>query len=313
MGVLPDHLGGAGDLLGGGVGAELERAGVDAQQRQAVAEDVVHLPGDLVAGALLGLLGPQLGLGLGPVGPVAQGQHQLAAEADEQAPADGGALDDQADHEQEPGRDPGLRPEHHVDERGHQAQDEDGRRGPRGPVDRDREHPHDHGPGHRLREGGEHHQHHGEPDRPAAAQPQPGAADRAGDHVGGEQPGRRRRGRLQPPADHQQREDHRGQEQQRVHDPVARAPPGPGPARRQRGRRRSVHPRSVPAPRAGLAPGGRERYRSRGDRYFRRPPPQPPATWVGQQIRPAAAIMRLGDTGPSSAASSRPGAGCAWR
>jgi hypothetical protein len=58
VGVLPDHLGGAGDLLGGGVGAELERAGVDAQQRQSVAEDVVHLPGDLVAGALLGLLGP---------------------------------------------------------------------------------------------------------------------------------------------------------------------------------------------------------------------------------------------------------------
>jgi ABC-2 type transport system permease protein len=55
----------------GGAGAELERAGVDAQQRKAVAEDVVHLPGDLVAGALLGLLGPQLGLGLGPVGPVA--------------------------------------------------------------------------------------------------------------------------------------------------------------------------------------------------------------------------------------------------
>ena len=78
VGALADHLGGAGDLLGGGVGAELERAGVDAQQRQAVAEDVVHLPGDLVAGALLGLLGPQLGLGLGPVGPVAQGQHQLA-------------------------------------------------------------------------------------------------------------------------------------------------------------------------------------------------------------------------------------------
>jgi hypothetical protein len=68
-----------GQLPDGGVRAELERAGVDAQQRQAVAEDVVHLPGDLVAGALLGLLGPQLGLGLGPVGPVAQGQHQLAA------------------------------------------------------------------------------------------------------------------------------------------------------------------------------------------------------------------------------------------
>jgi hypothetical protein len=179
VGVLADHLGGAGDLLGGGVGAELERAGVDAQQRQAVAEDVVHLPGDLVAGALLGLLGPQLGLGLGPVGPVAQGQHQLAP-----------------------------------------------------------------------------------------AQSQPGAAHRPGGHVGGEQPARRWRGRLQPPADHQQREAHRGQEQQRVHDPVARAAPDPRAASvavavaeafifgayRPRGPGSPCRPRTIPKSRRPLLP-----------------------------------------------------------
>jgi hypothetical protein len=194
VGVLPDDLGGAGDLLGGRVGAELERAGMHAQQRQAVAEDVVHLPGDLVAGALLGLLGPQLGLGLGPDRPVAQRLHELAPEVDEQAPADGGALDGRADQEQQQGGGPGLRPEGHIDEPAHQAQAEDGSRGPRGPVDRDRQRRHHQRPGHHLREGRERHQHQGEPDRPAAAQPEPGAAERPGDHVGGEQPGRRHRG-----------------------------------------------------------------------------------------------------------------------
>ena len=270
MGALPDHLGGAGDLLGRGVGPELQGAGVDAQQRQPVAEHVVHLAGDLVAGPLLGLLGPQVGLGLGPGRAVAQRQHELAAEVDEQAPADGGALDGQADQEQQPGGDPGLWPGHHVDEPGQQAQAEDGRRGPRWPVDRDRERRHHHRPGHHLREGRERHQHQGEPDRPAAAQPQPGAAERAGDHVGGEQPARRQRGRLQAPADHQQPEDHRDQEQQGVHDPVARPAPGPAGRRRRRGRRRRVHPRSVPGRGAGPAAGGQERYRSHGARYFRR-------------------------------------------
>jgi hypothetical protein len=169
VGVLADHLGRPGDLLGRGVGPELQRSGVDAQQRQPVAKDVVHLPGDLVAGPLLGLLGPELGLGLGPLGPVAQRQHQLAPVADEQAPADGGALDDQADQEHEPGREPGLWPDRRVDERCQHAQPEDRRRGPRGPVDRDREHPHDQGPGYELREARDGDQHQRQADRPAAA------------------------------------------------------------------------------------------------------------------------------------------------
>jgi hypothetical protein len=150
VGVLADHLGGPGDLPGGGVGAELERARVDAQQRQPVAEDIVHLPGDLVAGALLGLLGPQLGLGLGPLGPVPQRQHQLAPVVDEQAPADGGGLDDHPDQEQDHRVDPRFGPDDHIDQRGQHAQPEHPRRGPRWPVDRDSEHRQHHGPGHEL-------------------------------------------------------------------------------------------------------------------------------------------------------------------
>ena len=52
-------FGRAGDLPGGGVGTVLQRAGVHAQQRQPVAEHVMHLPGDLLAGVVLGLLGAQ--------------------------------------------------------------------------------------------------------------------------------------------------------------------------------------------------------------------------------------------------------------
>ena len=267
MGVLPDHLGGAGDLLGRGVGAELQGAGVDAQQRQPVAEDVVHLAGDLVTGPLLGLLGPQMGLGLGPHRAVAQRQHELAPVVDEQAPADRGALDHDAEQEQGDGGHPGLGAHHHVDERGQDAQRVDPRRCPRGSVDRDREQRHHHGPGHRLREGREGHQRQGEPDRPAAAQPQRQAAERPGDLVEVEQPGRLHLGgRLQPICGRQQPGQHRQQEQQGVHDPVAR----PAPGSRRRRRPRSVHPGSVPARGAGSAAIGQDRYRSHRGRYFRR-------------------------------------------
>ena len=53
-----------GDLLGGGVGVELERAGVQAQQRDAVGQDVVHLARDPQALGLAGLLDAQALLGL---------------------------------------------------------------------------------------------------------------------------------------------------------------------------------------------------------------------------------------------------------
>ena len=43
---LADHAGRLGDLLGRCVGAELERAGVDGEQREAVGEHVVHLARD---------------------------------------------------------------------------------------------------------------------------------------------------------------------------------------------------------------------------------------------------------------------------
>src|SRR5262249_60183484 len=45
-GTVPDHPGGPGDLLGYGVGTQLQRPGVQAQQGQAVGEHIVHLPGD---------------------------------------------------------------------------------------------------------------------------------------------------------------------------------------------------------------------------------------------------------------------------
>jgi hypothetical protein len=114
VGVLADHLGRPGDLLGRGVGPELERPGVHAQQRQPVAEDVVHLPGDLLAGPLLGLLGPELGLGLGPDRPVPQRQDELAPVVDEQAPADGRTLDRDPEREQQHRRGPRLRPDEDV-------------------------------------------------------------------------------------------------------------------------------------------------------------------------------------------------------
>ncbi len=78
---LADHAGRFGDLLGRGVGAELERAGVDREQREAVGEHVVHLARDP----------PSLGrarLVPGAVGLVAQRSHELAACAHEEPPAE---------------------------------------------------------------------------------------------------------------------------------------------------------------------------------------------------------------------------------
>ena len=65
VGAGPDHAGRPGDLAGGRVGAELQRPGVHAQQRDPVRQHVVHLPGDPGALELPGLLDPQLLLRLG--------------------------------------------------------------------------------------------------------------------------------------------------------------------------------------------------------------------------------------------------------
>ena len=60
-----DHRGRARDLLGRRVGAELERAGVQAQQRDPVGEDVVHLARDPCPLGVADLLDAQLLFGLG--------------------------------------------------------------------------------------------------------------------------------------------------------------------------------------------------------------------------------------------------------
>ena len=80
--------GGARDLLGRRVGAELERARVHAQQRDPVGEHVVHLARDAGALVLARLLDAQLLLGLGALGALAQRQHELAARAHEHPPRD---------------------------------------------------------------------------------------------------------------------------------------------------------------------------------------------------------------------------------
>lgn len=61
---------------------------MDAQQRQPVCEDVVHLARDGLAGEPLRLFGPQSRLGLGAPGAVAQAEHELPFGPYEQAPAD---------------------------------------------------------------------------------------------------------------------------------------------------------------------------------------------------------------------------------
>ena len=120
----PDHLaqvlqrlvragahdaGGARDLLGRRVGAELERARVHAQQRDAVGEHVVHLARDPRALVLACLLDAQLLLGLRAVGPLAQRRHELAPRTHEHAPRDRGDRDEQDEHDRDPQRVVGVR------------------------------------------------------------------------------------------------------------------------------------------------------------------------------------------------------------
>ena len=77
-----DHAGGARDLLGRRVGAELQRAGVQAQQRDPVREHVVHLARDPRPLGVAGLLDAQLLLGPGATLQLAL---RLAAPAEEHA------------------------------------------------------------------------------------------------------------------------------------------------------------------------------------------------------------------------------------
>ena len=83
-----DHPGGAGELLGRGVRAVLQRARVGGQQRQPVGEHVVHLAGDPRPLRDAGL-GDAAGLlGLGAAGPLAQRGEQRLPGTVPFAPAD---------------------------------------------------------------------------------------------------------------------------------------------------------------------------------------------------------------------------------
>ena len=84
------QLGGLPHLLRRQVGPDLERAGVQRQQRDPVGEHVVHLAGDPGA---LGHPGPVLVqplVGLGAQGTLAQGEQKLASGPDEHPPGGGG-------------------------------------------------------------------------------------------------------------------------------------------------------------------------------------------------------------------------------
>ena len=65
VGAGADHSSGTRDLLGRGVRAKLQRAGVQAQQRDPVGQHVVHLARDARALGVADLLDAQLLLGLG--------------------------------------------------------------------------------------------------------------------------------------------------------------------------------------------------------------------------------------------------------
>ena len=112
----PHHPGGAGELLGRGVRAVLQRARVGGQQRQPVGEHVMHLAGDPRPLRDAGL-GDAAGLfGLGAAGPLAQrGEQRLPgtvplAPADERRPG--------GDHEHRPPRvrQRPVRPPHAADQ-----------------------------------------------------------------------------------------------------------------------------------------------------------------------------------------------------
>jgi hypothetical protein len=80
---------------------ELEGAGVQGQQRDAVGEDVVHLARDAQALGLARLLDAQALLGLECRSALVQREHELALDADEQAPAHDDARDEHPEHDLE--------------------------------------------------------------------------------------------------------------------------------------------------------------------------------------------------------------------
>jgi hypothetical protein len=83
-----DDAGGAGDLGGAGLGGELQRAGVQGQQRDPVGEHVVHLPGDPFPLQSPCLLDAELLPLLGLAGPLLERAHQQAPRPHQHAPGE---------------------------------------------------------------------------------------------------------------------------------------------------------------------------------------------------------------------------------
>lgn len=159
---------------------------MDAEQGQPVGEDVVHLAGDGLAGEPLRLFGAEPGLGLGPLGPLAQGDDELPPGPYGHAPAD---------HQQGQQRpdDRGL------DERGarvgtqiglyrgeDQGERPDGRHGPERAVHGHAEQRDEHGSRRDRLDRGDQDQAHRDAERPPPPHPQR-AAGQGTDHDVGEQ------------------------------------------------------------------------------------------------------------------------------
>ena len=96
-----DHRGRVRDLLRRRLRPELQRAGMQAQQRDPVGEHVVHLARDPGALCVAGVLDEQLLLGPGVAYPLLP---RLAAPADEHAPRDDGRHGQRDEGEERPPR-----------------------------------------------------------------------------------------------------------------------------------------------------------------------------------------------------------------
>ena len=214
----PHHPGGAGELLGRGVRAVLERARVGGQQRQPVGEHVMHLAGDPRPLRHAGL-GDAAGLfGLGAAGPLAQrGEQRLPgtvplAPADERRPG--------GDHEDRPPpvRQRPVRPPQAADQVRHDVRAA-GRHGDRQRAAlRDVQRPQRRGRRGRGRQRRQHGQRHRAGHRPAQQHRHQGAGHEPHRDIQDQQPGRlvraglpqdRRRGQRPDPCrrsrDHRQR------------------------------------------------------------------------------------------------------------
>lgn len=190
MGAFPEHRRGADQVLAGHVRPVGQRTGVQAEQGQTVAQDVVDLAGHLVPGLASGLFGAAARLGLGLFGAFAQRDHELLAVLQVQAPADGGgqqerALEDGLGHGV---ADAELRAQEGVGERGDDTGAEQGQADLGRAARADGEHRHQHGAGDHLQVGREPDEDQCQAERPSASEPQRDAGQQPDGLVEVEQP-----------------------------------------------------------------------------------------------------------------------------